>query len=78
MFGMSVYALYLCAGWLALTRGIAYPPAGLRREMAQNGVSDSQADRAFNAMLALAYLFVLHVWPVAVYRKLRHGRVVGK
>lgn len=74
----SLLALYLCAGWLALTRGISYPPAGLRRELALNGVSDSPGDRVFSFILALTYLFVLLVWPVSVYRKLRHGHVVGK
>jgi hypothetical protein len=75
---LPLYALYLCSGWLILDRGIKYPPAALRREVALNGVGSSLGDRWFNASLAVAYLLVLHVWPVAVYRKLRHGRVVGK
>lgn len=78
MLDLSLYGLYLCAGWLALTQGISYPPIVLRREMAQNGVSESPGDTFFSGLLALAYLFVLHAWPVAVYRKLRHGHVVGK
>lgn len=75
---VSVYALYLCAGWIALVQGFKYTPHALRREVALNGVGHSVHDQVFNFFLTVAYLFVLHVWPVALYRKIRHGHVVGK
>lgn len=78
LLGLTVYALYLCAGWVALVQGIKYTPAAMRRETAVNGVGDSLGDRGFAVILVIAYLFVLHVWPVAVGRKIASGRVVGK
>lgn len=78
MLALSVYLLYLWSGWMTLILGIKYPPAALRRELALNGVGDSPGDRFFSFLLASAYLFVLHIWPVAVRRKLLDGRVVGR
>lgn len=75
---LSTYALYLCAGWITLGVIAKYTPDAMRREIAMNGVGSSTDDLFFNCILALAYLFVLNVWPVSIYRKLRHGRVVGK
>jgi hypothetical protein len=78
LLALSLYALYLTAGWLALTRAIKYPPRELRREVALNGVDIPAGDRFFDFLLAGAYLFVLHIWPLAVHRKIRLGHVVGK
>lgn len=78
LLALSICALHLATGWMALTRGIRYSPMELRREVELNGVDCPPGDRFFDSILASAYLFVLVIWPVAVYRKLRHGRVVGK
>jgi hypothetical protein len=78
LLALSIYALYLAAGWLALTRGIKYSLPELRREIESNGVDCPTGDRLFDFFLASAYVFVLNIWPVAVHRKIRQGRVVGK
>lgn len=78
MLALSVYALYLVTGWLVLARGIKYPPLELRREVSLNGVDLPVGDRFFDFLLAIVYLFILNIWPVAAYRKIRKGHVVGE
>lgn len=75
---VCVYTLYLCAGWLFLATFAKYTPNAMRREIALNGVGFSPSDSVANFILTLAYLFVLNVWPISLYRKMVHGRVVGE
>lgn len=78
LLALSICVVYLATGWMALTRGIRYSLMELRQEVELNGVDCPAGDRFFDSILVSAYLFVLVVWPVAVYRKIRKGRVVGK
>lgn len=75
---LAIYLAYFVIGWLVLNRHMHYTANELRREVAMNGVSYSPSDEFFNFLLALAYLFVLCAWPMAVHRKKNLGHVVGK
>lgn len=78
LFVTLIFLLYLSIGWTALNQWIKYPIQELRRELALNGVGDSPGDPFFRALVSMAYWYVLVVWPVAVYRKIRKGRVIGR
>jgi hypothetical protein len=78
MAALAAYVLYLAAGRLALAWAIKYSPLELRREVEANGVDCPPGDRFFDFLLAGAYLFVMSIWPLAIYRKIRTGRVVGR
>lgn len=74
----ALYLAYLLIGWTVLRWMLRYTVVSLRRELALNGVGDSPGDGFFRLLISLAYLFVLHTWPLSVHRKLTTGRVIGK
>lgn len=77
-FAYLIYLAYLLAGWAVLRWGLGYTPVSVRRELALNGVGDSPGDTVFQTLVSMVYLFVVHIWPVAVHRKVTTGRVIGK
>lgn len=75
---LLTYVVHLLVGETMLERKIKYSPREMRRELAANGVDTHQADWVIGMLLALSYLYVTTVWPMAIHRKRTLGHVIGR